>query len=169
MDKKALEEENCRRSLLFFINHYKDKEQSPVVGEEISHLGMGQIIALYTYARYTGIQKYKQKADKLLDEIFLNVSMSVPVCLKNGLLGIGCALIYLIRNRFVVGEEDEVLSEIDSSLFCSLIFFYLLSLYNLFIRRNTYLIFTLIISIIYFQVIFFELCKLTHIILHYSI
>jgi hypothetical protein len=41
------------------------------------------------------------------------VDFSVPVTVNDDLLGIGCGMIWLLRNGFVDGDEDEVLQEID--------------------------------------------------------
>lgn len=105
-----------------FINHYKKQDQQSIEETDLFHPVMGQIIGLYTYAAYTNNSNYGKQADTLLDKVFETTSMEIPVCLKNGLLGIGCGLIYLLRNHFVEGNEDDVLSEIDNSLFGALIY-----------------------------------------------
>ncbi|MCK9414968.1 MAG: galactosyltransferase-related protein, partial [Prolixibacteraceae bacterium] len=107
---------------LSFINRFKKKNQSKVEVADVSHPDIGRLISLYTYASYTEISDYEQQADDLLDNIFVNISMKIPVCLENGLIGIGCGLIYLIQNNFVEGDEDEILSEIDSCLINKLLF-----------------------------------------------
>lgn len=106
-----------------FINRYKKEKQLIVEDAALSYPDMGRLICLYTYVAYTSDLKLEQQADALLDKILLEeVSIEMPVCLKNGLLGIGCGLIYLIRNYFVKGEEDNVLSEIDACLFREVIY-----------------------------------------------
>lgn len=59
----------------------------------------------------------EERADALLDDKFENVSYEMPFCLDNGLFGLGCGLIYLLRNRMVEGDEDEILSCIDDMAF----------------------------------------------------
>lgn len=107
---------------LAFVDRYKGVNQSVVEEADLGYPDMGRLICLYTYAAYLNNSEYEQQADLLLDKIFETVSMEIPVCLKNGLLGIGCGLIYLLRNHFVEGEEDDVLSEIDACLFSALIY-----------------------------------------------
>lgn len=107
---------------LAFVDRYKGVNQSVVEEADLGYPDMGRLICLYTYAAYLNNSEYEQQADLLLDKIFETVSMEIPVCLKNGLLGIGCGLIYLLRNHFVEGEEDDVLSEIDGCLFSALIY-----------------------------------------------
>ena len=110
------------KSQIAFINRYKKQNQSIVEEADLSYPDMGRLICLYTYAVATGNSDFEQQADSLLDKVFENVTIEMPVCLENGLLGIGCGLIYLLRNHLVAGEEDDVLSEIDACLFGALIY-----------------------------------------------
>lgn len=121
-EQKLYADEICRNYQLAFINRYKKTKQSIVEEADLYYPDMGRLICLYTYAAYTGNAEYEQQADILLDKIFEEVSNEMSVCLKNGLLGIGCGMIYLMRNHFVEGEEDNVLSEIDACLLGALIY-----------------------------------------------
>ena len=107
---------------LSFVNCYKGGNLAMVEEADLSYPDMGRLICLYIYANKVGDAKLEQEADILLDKIFEDVSMEMPVRLKNGLLGVGCGLIYLLRNHLVAGEEDDVLSEIDAYLFDALIY-----------------------------------------------
>lgn len=120
--QKLYADEIRNKYRLSFINRYKKKNQSKVEVADISYPDIGRLISLYTYASYTDNSDYERQADSLLDNIFMNISMEIPVCLENGLIGIGCGLIYLIRNYFVEGDEVEVLSEIDGCLINKLLF-----------------------------------------------
>ena len=44
---------------------------------------------------------------------------SIPLRIKKGLLGIGSGVMYLLRNNFVSGDEDEILESIDEAVFKS--------------------------------------------------
>ena len=110
------------KSQIAFINRYKKGMQLMAEEADLSYPDMGRLICLYTYAAATGNSDFEQQADSLLDKVFEDVSMAMPVCLENGLLGVGCGLIYLLRNHLVEGEEDDVLSEIDACLFSALIY-----------------------------------------------
>lgn len=120
--QKSYTNEIQRKSQIAFINHYKKEKQSIVDEADLYYPDMGRLICLYTYAANVGNLEFEQQADTLLDKIFEEVSIEIPVCLENGLLGIGCGMIYLIRNHFVDGEEDDVLLEIDACLFSALIY-----------------------------------------------
>lgn len=96
-----------------FINENLNVGQELVTDADISFSNVGAAIAYYTYARKYNNQKIEHMADSMLDGIFEKVSYDMPFCLNNGLLGLGCGLIYLLRNKMVEGVEDEILSRID--------------------------------------------------------
>lgn len=120
--QKSYADEIRRKYQLAFINRYKKQSQSIVENADLSYPDMGRLICLYTCAAATGNSDYEQQADCLLDKVLEDVSMEMSVCLENGLLGVGCGLIYLLRNHFVGGEEDYALSEIDACLFREVIY-----------------------------------------------
>lgn len=84
---------------------------------ELSHPAMARIIYGYLYSRYSGDSRYEEEADKLLENLVETISNEMPVCLRNGLLGLGCGLVYLLRNKWVEGDEDEILEPLDSLYF----------------------------------------------------
>lgn len=84
----------------------------------ISNLGlfhgkMGIALFFAHYARFTKQTLYDDFAGELLDEIYDNISVNMPVDLENGLCGIGWGIEYLLRNSFMEGSSDEILEEID--------------------------------------------------------
>ena len=105
------------------INENISAGQEPVAEADICYYNMGRIIACYTLARKYGNQEMEERADALLDDKFENVSYEMPFCLDNGLFGLGCGLIYLLRNRMVEGDEDEILSCIDDMAFRKILHF----------------------------------------------
>lgn len=105
-----------------FINRYKRVNQSLVGRAEVAVPSIGQAIAYYTYALYSGDVRYEQKADELLDQVFSVLSAVIPARLDCGLLGITCGLIYLLQNSFIKGNEDVIFEEIDGLLFGELCF-----------------------------------------------
>lgn len=70
---------------------------------------MGLTLFFYEYGRYTGNTIYSDTADILLDEIIAALSLED----NEALIGIGWGIQYLMKNNFVEGDPDEVLSEID--------------------------------------------------------
>lgn len=103
-----------------FINRYKKENQSLVGRAEVAVPSIGQAIAYYTYALYSGDVRYEQKADELLDLVFSVLSAAIPARLDCGLLGITCGMIYMLQNGFIKGDEDEIFEEIDGLLFAEL-------------------------------------------------
>jgi hypothetical protein len=89
---------------------------------EMGHVEMGKVISLYTLNCKSPDKKTEETAGILLDKIFQKVDFNVPVTVNDGLLGIGCGMIWLLRNGFVDGDEDEVLQEIDYMALHTIIF-----------------------------------------------
>jgi hypothetical protein len=78
---------------------------------------VGHCLYFYHKARITGNKDYEQYADKLIDEIVENIDSVKEYDIKNGLLGIGLCIHYLIDNEYVEGNSNEILKDIDSELF----------------------------------------------------
>ena len=53
------------------------------------------------------------KADNLLDEIYAQLSLSLPIYLSNGLTGVAWGLLHLESESFVKGDIETVLLDID--------------------------------------------------------
>lgn len=103
-----------------FINRFKSSGQADAGLPDIACAGMGRVVAYYTYARYSGQARYADRAEEWFEKIVSSLSPALPLRLEEGLLGIACAGVYLLRNGFMEGDEDEVLAEIDDWLFKSL-------------------------------------------------
>lgn len=105
-----------------FINCFKCESQAAVTIPDVTFSDIGRAIAYYTYAHYYENQKYEQMAERLFEEIVSSLSSEMPFQLEEGILGIACGVVYLLRNGFVEGDEDEVLDEIDGLLFWHLLY-----------------------------------------------
>ena len=113
-----------------FINKYKSPEIPEVGVAETGHPHIGRVIGLYVMGEsfheearkdcHASLAMTTHQADELLNNILDNVDMSMPLSIKRGLLGLGMGLIYLLRNNFVEGDEDEVLENIDTAVFNSI-------------------------------------------------
>lgn len=80
------------------------------------HGKMGIVLFFAHYARYTGNSIYDDFAGKLLDEIYEDITMDLPINLEYGLCGIGWGIEYLIQNGFVEGDSDLILSDFDKKV-----------------------------------------------------
>lgn len=86
--------------------------------EGVMHGNAGFSIFFYHLARNTNNSEYELFADKLLDKVFANLSISVPpTTFENGLAGIGWGIEYLEQNKFIEGNTDEILEEVDNNVF----------------------------------------------------
>ena len=101
-----------------FISKIQDNNcNNPHLG--LFHGKMGICLCYYHIAQKTGDVKYQQMADDLLDNICENLDTS-STDFENGLAGIGWGIEYLLENKFVNGDADEILEEIDIKIFKAL-------------------------------------------------
>lgn len=76
---------------------------------------MGIAIFFYHYSSYSNNNLYRKYADELIDEIYSDIHQSLPMNFTGGLTGIGWAIEYLVKNRFVSANTDEILIDIDNA------------------------------------------------------
>lgn len=80
------------------------------------HGKMGIVLFFVHYARYADNVLYEEYAGDLLDEIFEDIHAGFALDFENGLSGIGWGILYLLKNEFMEGDPDEVLSDIDQKI-----------------------------------------------------
>lgn len=76
---------------------------------------LGMAILFFEYGRLYKDNLYKLYAEELLDDI-LNLPKSIPMDIPNGLTGIAWGIVYLHRNKFISGDLQEILGDIDDIL-----------------------------------------------------
>lgn len=74
---------------------------------------LGIAIFIYNYARAASRKEYEIHADNLIEDVAAGINRSVPCDFENGLTGIAWGIEYLIRNSFLEGNTDDILSEVD--------------------------------------------------------
>lgn len=77
---------------------------------------MGLIIFFFHYARFTQESLFEDFAGELLEDIYSDIHSEVNIYMSGGLCGIGWGILYLIKNKFVEGNIDEVLRDIDERI-----------------------------------------------------
>jgi lantibiotic modifying enzyme len=77
---------------------------------------MGIAIYFFRLARETCNSVYEGYAGELIDEIYEEVHAKTPCDFENGLAGIGWGIEYLIRNKYIDADPNEVLEEFDSQI-----------------------------------------------------
>ena len=81
---------------------------------------MGICIYFYYLNSIYNNNSYKELADRLIDEVFENVDLIKTIDVKNGLAGIGLGIDYLIKNNYVKGNVNIILSDVDDIIFKNL-------------------------------------------------
>lgn len=76
-----------------------------------------EVISLFNLYKESKKKKYQKAAENLLENIFDKCSLSTPISYGSGLCGVGIGVEYLLQNKFVIGNSDEVLSDIDNRVF----------------------------------------------------
>jgi lantibiotic modifying enzyme len=77
---------------------------------------MGIVIFFAHYAQYTGLQRYDEFAENLLDEIYDALGRNSPIDFQSELCGIGWGIEYLVQNGLMAGNTDEILEDIDKKI-----------------------------------------------------
>ncbi len=77
------------------------------------HGKMGAAIFLYKLSRFLNNHYYSDFADELLDDILRNISLSLPIDIRSGFCGLGYGIVYLYLHRFIDGDLDDILKDID--------------------------------------------------------
>ena len=74
---------------------------------------MGGVIFFFLYAKYSEKTIYEKFAYELLSEIYEDISRDTPIGFKDGLSGIAWGMDYLIYNKYVVTDDEDLLDELD--------------------------------------------------------
>jgi hypothetical protein len=86
------------------------------------HGKMGISILFYHLAKKNKNKIYEDYGGELIDEIYEEITANTPVDFENGLAGIGWGIEYLVQNKFIEADTDEVLEEFDNLIFKELIY-----------------------------------------------
>ena len=88
-------------------------------GIGLMHGKMGGVLFFFQYAHYTGNDIYEEYAEMLMEDIYCKINKEIPVDFETGLCGIGWGIEYLIQNRLINGNSDEILANIEKDLLIS--------------------------------------------------
>lgn len=80
------------------------------------HGKMGVVLFFVNYARLTNNNLYHEFAGELLNEVYNEIRVDIPIDFENGLCGIGCGIEYLLQYNFMEGDSDEILFDIDEKI-----------------------------------------------------
>ncbi len=79
----------------------------------ILHGKMGIVLYFYIISRVRSNDIFSNIAGDLLDSVIESLHDGLPINFENGITGIAWAVEYLIQNKYVDAESDDVLEEID--------------------------------------------------------
>jgi len=97
-----------------------DFDRYPV---SLFHGKMGLSIYFYQLSRIESNPEYQTKAEQLLDRILQHdLSPNHPVDVEDGLAGIGLGVTWLVKNRFVDADLNELLEVIDNAIYRKIVF-----------------------------------------------
>lgn len=85
-------------------------------GIGLMHGKMGGVLFFLLYARHTGITEYEKYAEMLMKDIYREINEVTPVSFATGLCGIGWGIEFLIQNKLIGGDSDEILADIDDKI-----------------------------------------------------
>ncbi|MDH6359009.1 hypothetical protein [Parabacteroides sp. PF5-9] len=89
----------------------------------LAHGKMGLCIYFYQLSRLEHHSPYQSVAEEMLDQIIENgLSFNQSINVEEGLAGIGLGLIYLVKEKFVEGDINELLEDFDNTIFRKLAF-----------------------------------------------
>lgn len=88
--------------------------KSPFINDlGLFHGKMGIALFFFEYGRSTGCDVYTDIAEELLDDIWVLIDAELSISFESGLSGIGWGIEYLLQNRFISGDGNEVCEEMD--------------------------------------------------------
>ena len=77
---------------------------------------IGKALFFYIHAKQSGEVHYKKYAESLMQILFEDVSMNMPITFMEGLSGIGWCIQYLISNHREEGDANEILEDLDNAI-----------------------------------------------------
>ena len=82
------------------------------------HGKMGLSIYFFQLSKIESNPEYHAFADKLLDQVLLkDLSPNHSIDVEDGLAGVGLGVTWLVKNRFIEGDLNELLEVIDDAIF----------------------------------------------------
>ncbi len=80
------------------------------------HGKMGIAVSLFAYANKYDDKLMEEYAWDLLQQVYEGVHSDLPIGLENGLIGIGYGVTLLYENKWVEGELNAILSDVDEKI-----------------------------------------------------
>jgi glycosyltransferase involved in cell wall biosynthesis len=114
-EKKYKEKETIKHKERILLNRISyivcHIDQSKGIGLMTGKMGIA--LLLFHYAKFSLNPFFSQLAKSLLDNVVDAVSENIPLNFADGLLGIGWGINYLSLHKFIKGDVNEILSDLD--------------------------------------------------------
>lgn len=81
----------------------------------------GIINFFFHLANFTGKEEHESLAVDLLNSVIDNLNLRMQASFGSGLAGIGTGIEYLIQEKFISGDGNEILKDIDNLIFQKII------------------------------------------------
>lgn len=98
------------------ISEYLLLKSSYIRDIGLFHGKMGIAVSLFAYANKYDDKLMEEYAWDLLQQVYDGVHSDLPIGLENGLIGIGYGVTLLYENKWVEGELDSILSDVDEKI-----------------------------------------------------
>jgi hypothetical protein len=86
------------------------------------HGKIGLCIYFFHLAKQTKDKEHQKLAEKLIDEVYSEVSQNQPpLDFENGLAGIAWGIEHLVQNNFVDANTDQILSNVDDRIYSHIV------------------------------------------------
>ncbi|GHU83029.1 hypothetical protein FACS189415_4520 [Bacteroidia bacterium] len=89
-------------------------DESPL---SLAYGKMGFCLYFFIVSRMEKNKEYEKIANRLLDDIFEKAPTVTSIDVRSGLAGIGLGIHYLVKEKFVRGNINTVLADIDDMIF----------------------------------------------------
>lgn len=99
--------------------HLNKKIQSSVNSHPLG-LANGKIglcVYFYHLSRLGNMPEYKKVADDLLDYVIENITQYRSINVESGLAGVAIGIDHLVKEKFIDGDINEILEEIDDKIY----------------------------------------------------
>lgn len=100
------------RYQLDFIARYGKEEMTCVDRYAVGDAELGRLISMYVYSRLKEDEPIEEQANKLLDTIVKKICAGVIEISYH----VGCGLLCLLRNNLVLGDEKDIMEDLDRQL-----------------------------------------------------
>lgn len=80
------------------------------------HSKIAAAILFYNYSRFSRDCLYEEFADEIIDQLYNKINYDSSIDFGYGLSGLAWGIYYLISEKFICGNLNEVLEEIDACI-----------------------------------------------------